>query len=62
MFTQFKHTIEVGAKYIDRDMISQYSTWDEGVFTQPYEQFDYNQKVTAAYLSTKWELNKKWEW
>lgn len=55
-----KHTIEVGAKYIDRDMISQYSTWDEGVFTQPYEQFDYNQKVTAAYLSTKWELNKKW--
>ena len=46
-----KHTIEVGAKYIDRDMVSQYSTWEEGVFTQPYEQFDYNQKVTAAYLS-----------
>ena len=55
-----KHTIEVGAKYIDRDMTSQYSTWDEGVFTQPYEQFDYNQKVMAGYLSTKWELNKKW--
>lgn len=55
-----KHTIEIGAKHIDRDMISQYSTWDEGVFRQPYEQFDYNQKVTAAYVSTKWELNKKW--
>ncbi len=55
-----KHTIEIGAKYIDRDMISQYSTWDEGIFTQPYEEFDYNQKVIAAYLSTKWELNKKW--
>ena len=41
-------------------MISQYSTWNEGIFSQPYEQFDYNQKVTAAYLSTKWELNKKW--
>ena len=55
-----KHTVEVGAKYINRDMISQYSTWNEGIFLQPYEQFDYNQKVTAAYLSTKWDLNKKW--
>ena len=57
---QDKHSVEVGAKYINRDMISQYSTWNEGTFSQPYEQFDYNQKVTAAYLSTKWELNKKW--
>lgn len=55
-----KHTIELGAKYVDRDMITAYSTLDNGVYTQPYEQFDYNQKVIAAYLNTKWQLTKKY--
>lgn len=55
-----KHTIELGAKYVDRDMITAYSTLDNGIYTQAYEQFDYNQKIMAAYLNTKWELSKKY--
>lgn len=55
-----KHTIEVGGKYIDRDMVTHYSTLENEVFTQTYEQFDYNQKVMAAYLNTKWQLSKKY--
>lgn len=55
-----KHTIEVGGKFIDRDMITHYSTLNDGIYTQRYEQFDYNQKVAAAYLSTKWELSKEY--
>lgn len=57
-----KHTIELGGKYIDRDMLTAYSTVDSlsNIYLQPYEQFDYNQKVTAAYLNSKWQLNKKY--
>ena len=41
-------------------MISQYSTLDEGIFTQPYEQFDYNQRSyeRLIYLLNG-ELNKE---
>ena len=53
-----KHTIELGAKYINRNMINQYSTFDSIVYTVPLEQFDYQQDVSALYISTKWELTK----
>ena len=57
-----KHTIEVGAKYVNRNLVNQYSnlqTNDTGsVYTVPYEQFDYQQDIAALYISTKWELTK----
>ena len=54
-----KHTIEAGAKFINRNMINNYSTFQQ-IYTQPYEQFDYTQNVTSLYLSTKWQLSKDW--
>ena len=54
-----KHTIEVGAKYINRNYINNYSTL-QTIYIQPYEQFDYTQNVASLYLSTKWQLNKDW--
>jgi hypothetical protein len=55
-----KHTIEVGAKYINRNLVNDYSTLQGTSYLQPLEQFDYTQNVASLYLSTKWELTKKW--
>lgn len=54
-----KHTLEVGAKYINRNYLNNYSTF-QNVYIQPYEQFDYTQNVASLYLSTKWQLTKDW--
>lgn len=56
-----KHSIELGAKYINRNMINEYSTFesDTMIYTIPYEQFDYTQNVLAGYMSSKWQLTKE---
>ena len=54
-----KHTIEVGGKYINRNYVNKYSTF-QTIYIQPFEQFDYTQNVASLYLSTKWQLNKDW--
>lgn len=53
-----KHTIELGAKYVNRNLVNQYSNFQNGRFTIPYEQFSYQQDIAALYISTKWELTK----
>jgi hypothetical protein len=53
-----KHTIEIGAKYVNRNLVNQYSNLLDDVYTIPYEQFDYQQDITALYISSKWELTK----
>ncbi len=55
-----KHTIELGSKYVNRNMLNQYSTFDGDSYIQPYEQFDYQQDIFALYLSSKWELTKEY--
>ncbi len=54
-----KHTIEVGGKYINRNYVNKYSTF-QSIYIQPFEQFDYTQNVASLYLSAKWQLNKDW--
>ena len=41
-------------------MVNDYSTLQGTSYLQPLEQFDYTQNVASLYLSTKWELTKKW--
>ena len=55
-----KHTIEFGAKYVNRNLLNNYNTenTNPNIF-QPFEQFDYTQNIAAIYLSTKWELSKE---
>ena len=51
------HKIEVGGKIINRDQEMQYTTTSDNQFyTLATEVFNYNQIVTATYLSTQWEL------
>jgi ferric enterobactin receptor len=55
-----KHTIELGSKYVNRNMINNYSTITKNnVIYQSEEQFDYQQDVFALYFSSKWELTKE---
>lgn len=54
-----KHTIELGGKYINRNYVNKYSTF-QSIYIQPFEQFDYTQNVASLYLSAKWQLNKDW--
>jgi len=56
-----KHTIELGAKYVNRNLLNNYNTQNTNpIIFQPLEQFDYIQNVAALYLSTKWQLSKVW--
>ena len=56
-----KHTIELGAKHVNRNLLNNYYTENSNpIIFQPFEQFDYTQNITALYLSTKWQLNKEW--
>jgi len=53
-----KHTLEFGAKFVNRNMINEYST-NAYYYSIPKEQFDYQQDVAAVYSSSKWELTKE---
>ena len=56
-----KHTIEFGAKYVNRNLLNNYNTENSNpTIFQPFEQFDYTQNIAAIYLSTKWQLSKEW--
>ena len=56
-----KHTVELGAKYVNRNLLNNYNTQNKNpIIFQPYEQFDYTQNIAALYLSTKWQLSKEW--
>lgn len=56
-----KHTVELGAKYVNRNLLNNYNTENTNpIIFQPYEQFDYTQNIAALYLSTKWQLSKEW--
>ncbi len=56
-----KHSIELGAKYVNRNLLNNYNTENSNpTIFQPFEQFDYTQNIAALYLSTKWQLSKEW--
>ena len=55
-----KHKIELGGKFVNRNLINDYSTKLGDVYIQPYERFDYNQSLLALYTSSSIELSKKW--
>ena len=55
-----KHKIELGGKFVNRNLINDYSTKIGDTYSQPYEQFDYNQSLLALYASSSLELSKKW--
>ena len=56
-----KHTIELGAKYVNRNLLNNYNTENSNpIIFQPFEQFDYTQNIAALYISTKWQLTKEW--
>ena len=56
-----KHLIELGAKYVNRNLLNNYNTENSNpTIFQPLEQFDYTQNIAALYLSTKWQLTKEW--
>ncbi len=51
------HKIEIGGKIINRDQEMQYTTISENQdYATQTEVFNYNQKVSACYLSAQWEL------
>ena len=56
-----KHTLETGAKYVNRNLLNNYFTENSNpLINQPLEQFDYIQNIASLYLSTKWQLTKEW--